>query len=356
VSLLVVLGVVAAAQAIFVVMLAVFVVLRRERLVRRADRVRGGRTKISAPLAEWLVGTGSARRVADALRELPRDAALAFAVELVDTRVAHSARAGFGEALCHEPWVNWAIRGDTSRRWWRRLDAARALGIVGTVVDAGRLRPLLSDPHPAVRLAATQALTAVDDPDLVRIALSRCPQEALAVRLFMATTLKAVWRLAEEPLRTLLASDAPPSDLAAWLGLAESLDLPSVRHEVTALVRHPSPEVRASAARALRRYPHADSVDAVMVLLDDPQDFVRASAAQALGVLRAAAAQPQLERGLTDHAWWVRFRSALALALLGESGRAALRRARHSSDRFAREMAEMVSGLSDGAVLELADA
>jgi len=336
VSLLLVLGVVAVAQAVFVVMLAIFVVLRRERLVRRADRVRIGRTRISLPLAQWLSGTGNVLPLTEALRELPFDAALSFAAELHDLRVSHSMRVSFGEALRDEPWISWAIAGATSRRWWRRLDAARALGMVGTLLDADRLRPLLSDAHPAVRLAATQALSAVDDPDLVRLAVRRCPQEALAVRLFMTSTLKLVWPLAEEPLRAFLSSDAPPSDLAAWLSLAELLGLPSLRLAVTALVRHPSPEVRAPAARALRRYPHADSVEAVMALLEDPQDFVRAAAAQALGVLRAAAALPQLERGLVDHAWWVRFRSALALALLGEPGRAALRRARHSSDRFAR--------------------
>ncbi len=355
-SLLVLLGVIAVAQVVFVLMLATFVLLRREQLVRRADHVRGGRDRIKAPLAKWLAGSGSVQAVADALRSLPHGAALAFAAELHDTRVSHSDRADFGEALRREPWVAWAIAGADSWRWWRRLDAARALGIAGTLRDAELLRPLLSDEHPAVRLAAAQALGAVDDPDLVRLAVSRFPEETLAVRLFMATTLKHVWRLVEEPLRTCLASDAPPSDLAAWLGLAELLDLPSLRTAVTALVRHPSSEVRAPAARALRRYPHAASVEAVLVLLDDPQDFVRASAAQALGVLRAAAAQPQLVRGLTDHAWWVRFRSALALALLGEPGRAALRLARQSSDRYAREMAEMTSGLSDGAVLELADA
>lgn len=355
-SLLVVLGVIAVAQALFVVLLTLFVILRRERLVRRADRVRGGRLQMNAPLAQWLAGTGTARRIADTLRSLPYDSALAFAAELCDTRVPRSMRSSFGVALRHEPWVDRALTGAASWRWWRRLDAARALGVVGTLVDAGRLRPLLSDPHPAVRLAATQALSAVDDPDLVRLAVSRYPQEALAVRLFMTSTLKAVWRLSEEPLRTFLASDAPPADLAAWLGLAESLDLPSLRPAITALVSHASAEVRAPAARALRRYPHQESVDAVMVLLDDPQDFVRAAGAQALGVLRAAEAQPQLERGLTDRAWWVRFRSALALALLGEGGRASLRRAQNSPDRFAREMAEMTSGLSDGTVLELADA
>jgi HEAT repeat protein len=207
-----------------------------------------------------------------------------------------------------------------------------------------------------VRLAATAALAAVDDPGLIQLAVARYPEEPLAVRLFATNTLKVVWRIAEDPLKRALASDAPPASLAAWLSLAEMLNLPSLRLPVTALVSHSSPEVRAPAARALRRYPHADSVAAVLGLLDDPQDFVRAAGAQALGVLRAGEAQPQLERGLGDLAWWVRFRSALSLALMGESGRAVLRRSRQSPDRFAREMAELVSGLSDGAVLELADA
>jgi len=356
VSLLVVLGIIAVAQAVFVVMLAVFVLLRRERQQRRTARVSAGRNTLTAPLAQWLAGTGTIARVVEALHGLPHASALSFAAELYDTRVPPSLRAPFGVALRDEPWVMWALRGADSWRWWRRLDAARALNLVGTRRDSEALRPLIDDPHPAVRLAAAQALAAVDDPDLVRVAVRRYPQEALALRLFMTNTLRAAWRVTETPLRECLASDAPSVDLAAWLGLAEAMDLPSLRTAITALVRHPDAEVRAPAARALRRYPHAESVEAVHALLSDKQDFVRAAAAQALGVLRAGVAQPDLEHGLTDPAWWVRFRSALALALLGEPGRAALRRALRSPDRYAREIAEMTSGLSDGAVHELADA
>lgn len=356
-SLLLVLAVIAVAQAIFVVLLTVFVIARRERLLRRVTRVRAGRLRVGAPLAQWLVGTGTMLRVVEQLRELPNDAALAFASELHETRVPLTQRAAFGSALRDEPWVVWAIEGASSWRWWRRLDAARALGIAGSVTDTGILRILLEDSHPAVRLAATEALAAVDDPVLVRMAIAAYPSEALAVRLFITNTLRSVWRLAEAPLRaSLTLPDARPAELASWLALAESLNLPSLRPTITDLATHQDPEVRAAAARALRRYPHQTSVDAVRRLLDDPQDFVRSSAAQALGVLRAADAQEALERGLTDRAWWVRFRCALALALFGEPGRAALRRARHSPDHFAREMAEMTSGLSEGAVLELADA
>lgn len=355
-SLLLVLGVIAVAQAVFVVLLTGFVFVRRERLLRRSSLVRIGRDRVGLPMAHWLIGTGPVQRVVDSLRGLPNDAALAFAAELHDRRVPVSQRREFATALRGEPWVDWAIKGARSLRWWRRLDAARALGVAGGATDAAELRPLLSDPHPAVRLAATQALAAVADPVLVRLTVMQYPSEALAVRLFITNTLRMVWQLAEAPLKAALESEAAVSDLAAWLALAESMNLPALRPSVTALVHHPNPEVRAAAARALRGYPHAESLDAVMELLDDPQDFVRAAAAQVLGVLRATTAQPRLERGLCDPAWWVRFRSALALALLGEVGRAALRRARTSPDRFAREMAEMTSGLAEGAVLELADA
>lgn len=355
-TLLHVLVVIAVAQVLFVLLLAVFVFLRRERLVRRARRVWRGRAILNQPLARWLVGEGSVKQLADQLKVLPNPSALAFAAEILDTRVPVEQHGGFGNAMRDVPAMRWALKGAQSWRWWRRLDAARALGIVGRRDDAPVLRPLLDDPHAAVRLAATQALAAVDDERLVRVAVARYPHEALAVRLFITNTLRAVWKQSESPLRDELARrDAPARDLAAWLGLAESLNLPSLRVGITALASHDDPEVRVAVARALRRFPHAESVETLRTLLEDPQDFVRAGAAQALGALRAADAQAQLERRLTDEAWWVRFRCALALALLGEPGRAALRRARQSPDAYARDMAVMTSGLSDGAVLELAD-
>jgi HEAT repeat protein len=357
VTLLFVLGVIAVAQGVFVVLLGLFIVTRRTQVARRRTRIKRGRAKLSWPLAQWLIGDASPDTLVKGLRTLPRDAALAYASELHDVRVPVNMRRVLGRAMRHEAWAKWAIAGATSRRWWRRLDASRALGLVGSADDAGVLRPLLDDEHPAVRLAATQALEAVADPALIRLAIQHYPVQPLAVRLFTTSTLRIIWDLVDAPLGEALATrDAAPSDLVAWLALAESLSPPALRGAVTALAGHSDADVRAAAARTLRRYPHRESVDAVMALLDDPQDFVRAASAQALGALRATEAEPRLERGLADDAWWVRFRSALALAMMGESGRAALRRARQSADPYARDMALMTSGLTEGAVLELADA
>jgi hypothetical protein len=56
-----------------------------------------------------------------------------------------------------------------------------------------------------------------------------------------------------------------------------------------------------------------------------------------------------------DTGWWVRYRAALALAQLGEPGRAALRALRAGPDRMARDMATLVSGLPLGMVAELGE-
>jgi HEAT repeat protein len=101
---------------------------------------------------------------------------------------------------------------------------------------------------------------------------------------------------------------------------------------------------------------HPDSESVLRHMLKDDDWRVRAQAARGLGALGAAAAIPELSEALLDRAWWVRFRAALALAQLGEAGRRALRAARERVDRYAAEMASMVSGLSDGAVVELAEA
>ena len=48
---------------------------------------------------------------------------------------------------------------------------------------------------------------------------------------------------------------------------------------------------------------------------------------------------PELERALSDGAWWVRANAAEALRFAGPEGLAALQRATTSDDRFAAERA-----------------
>ena len=93
----------------------------------------------------------------------------------------------------------------------------------------------------------------------------------------------------------------------------------------------------------------------LLIALRDHDWRVRAVAARSLGAIGNASAVPRLAGGLRDVRWWVRFRCGLALAQLGDDGRRALDDARRDADRYAGEMATMISGLSTASVTELAD-
>jgi HEAT repeat protein len=82
---------------------------------------------------------------------------------------------------------------------------------------------------------------------------------------------------------------------------------------------------------------------------------VRAQSARALGALRCRAAIDELAHAVRDRSWWVRFRSALALAQIGGEARQTLHDLRTCDDRMARDMSTLVAGLSSAAVVEMAE-
>jgi HEAT repeat protein len=94
---------------------------------------------------------------------------------------------------------------------------------------------------------------------------------------------------------------------------------------------------------------------ALTTLLSDFDARVRTRAAQSLGSMGATESVGQLISKLNDPDWNVRFRSSVALAQLGDRGREALLQLRESPDKYAAQMATMITGLSPGAVTEIAD-
>jgi hypothetical protein len=61
-----------------------------------------------------------------------------------------------------------------------------------------------------------------------------------------------------------------------------------------------------------------------------------------------------LRDGLRDAEWWVRLRAGLGLTRLGAPGRDALLAAEVRADSAAREMAQLILGLSPQALAEVA--
>ena len=349
------LSVIALAQGVFLVFTVAMLLINRTRQSLRGGGRRRAESIVSAPVKQWLIGQGDARDVAAALRGVPADFALEQLVSVLASRVSSEEHDELATALREEEWVRDVVRQARSRVWWRRLRAARLLAVVGVARDRELLRLLLADSNPAVQTAATSALRRLANDALINFILEQLPDRAIAVRRYQFAELKECWRLTTPSLLRRVTRGAAPLSLEVWINLAESIGSAELLERVVTLHDHENALVRIAVAKALKRYYHPDSVTALIVLLRDRDWRVRGQAARALGAIGASEAVVALGSALCDSSWWVRFRSGLALAQLGEAGRRVLRDARATGDHFAADMATMISGLSEGGIVELAE-
>lgn len=203
------------------------------------------------------------------------------------------------------------------RRWWRRADAARALGIVHVIEARHALVARLDDQHEEVRAAAIDALGRIGDPDVLPELLRRFNTPSLHQRVRIVDALcsipdvggaqllafvrehpESLQELSEvipltgganavSELVAMIGSEAPSIRAAAIKTLGTiGIDDRSFYHLLKALTDI-DPDVRAMAARALGRSGRQDAARYLAPCLDDEWD-VAANAAQALGRLAAA--------------------------------------------------------------------
>lgn len=349
----VVLGVVGFVQLAFLALLLVFVLVRQRYDRERHSAFVAGRDALAGPLRDWIVAGAHPEPVVRALRSLPPGTAVGYISLLARQTIPESQRNELAVALRGEPWMRAAVARRRSRFWWRRLEAARALSIIGTDKDRDAVRALLRDEHPAVQIASAAALPRVADAALFGQVMDDLLTMPKVTRNFLTAVLRQRAAAAGAPLAERIRAGTGPNEIAAWVALAASLDHPQAIAASLLHIAHPSPFVRRTVARALGSFAGPEAARALAQMVSDHDPSVRAAAAQSLGELGASGATPLLAPLLRDSVWQVRLHAALSLAQLGERGRAALRAAREGDDRFASDMAAMVSGLSDGAILEM---
>lgn len=331
-------------------------------LVNRARTRRGqalagvGAARIQRAMQDWVLDAAPLEPLLAALREAPSETAVEQVALALATRVTAERRPALVYALREEFWVRDILSYGMAFRWTSRLRTARLLGALGIPEDEVRVKRLMADPHPAVRAAVTAAIGRVGTPSMIRHVLELKPSQPSVVRQLQRHILLQSATAVVPVLRERLLSETRPTHLTSLIDLAVGTRDPALLPLAAGYASHPDREVRAAAGRALAQWFHPDAPVKLQQLLSDPEPAVRAIAARGLGMLAVSDAAPALARALQDSQWWVRFRSALALALLGDPGRAVLREVAESSDRYAADMARMISGLPPGALRELAEA
>lgn len=348
--------IIAGLQLAFIILTLALLFVTRFRGTRWRARGDDAQASLAAPLQRIMLGEDHGESLAAALSGLRRDVATRELIVIGGTRLSPEQRAGLALLVRHAPWVEQTLAQASSRKWWKRMEAARVLVMVCDERDERLVEQLVTDPHAAVASASTAAIGACASPALVAAIVAGLPFRAGSVRLQQCDALRNHLVLASDAVVSALSQPALARQLRAWIQLAEVLATPEALAVVVPLASHSDPEVRTSAARALRSCFSPDGAEAVSRLLKDEDWRVRAAAARAVGALNVRGAIPMLSESMHDESWWVRFRAGLALADLSVAGRAALTEARNSTDPFARDMATLIQGLSDGSRLELTSA
>jgi HEAT repeat protein len=225
------------------------------------------------------------------------------------------------------------------RRWWRRSEAARALGLLREPSARDRLTAALDDPHEEVRAAAVDALGRIGDPQSIPALLTRLSDESRHQRTRVVEAIRQQG-VSAVPFVIEHARTAP-ADATLMIGLLAMIGDGGSVEPLIAWSNADDPATRAAVQRALGSIGLDDrSFYFALRGLDDEDANVRGMAARALGRSGRAAAARYLAEHLNDD-WLVAAHCAAGLRRLGPQGHAELQARAEASDQagdLARQM------------------
>ncbi len=232
-----------------------------------------------------------------------------------------------------------------SRLWWRRLEGARLLALLGD--ESGAVAQLLRDPHPAVRRQAVELAADNPAPGMIDGLVALLLRPAGAEVFSAQDALLRAGTVAVEPLAMMLDAGEGPGTKAA-LRVAAALAHPRFTAPAIVLCFAADPGIRAAAAVLLGATGGEESTVVLESLLDDHDPAVRSAAARSLGRLRHWASAPRLAGRMRDTSWQVRRAAGLALRAVGPPGLLMLKKMRSDANNFAADMARQVLDLPTG--------
>jgi HEAT repeat protein len=246
-----------------------------------------------------------------------------------------------------------AVSHRSTRDKWRRMTALRILCQLGHPRSIELLAQAVREPNVDVALVALSQLGGSQDPAAVEIlieALKRRqhPAPGIAVQLDRSPQNIAA------RLKPLLVDADPVVRMWAATLLSRYPEVEELERDLTPLAGDPDPRVRKAAIQSLGVVGDALATATAVRLLKDPVPYVRATAARALGKLDRPDRAWEVAALLGDQDWWVRFAAKECLETMGSEIWPVLVRSLDSPDRFVRNGAAEVFqnlGLLDSLIL-----
>jgi HEAT repeat protein len=313
-------------------------IMARLLIVRRARQRREERRRL-VPL---LIGSDETDEAA--LTGVHRDVIAEVTLELIDM-VRGEERAAFlskADALGVPKQLIRRLKWGSRRA---RVLAAQGLSQFDQLQSRDALQQALEDRSSDVRLAAALALGASSQPPAVSELISKLALGTIEASLTAISLFRQIAETRPDEVRALVLDDACSTSLRllALEALATTGDF-SLVPVITelALAAEDGSEALPRYLHALGKLGHPAARLAVLRGLGSRSMAARAAAAGAAGRILLCESADRLTELLDDPEWWVRFRSAESLILLGEPGIARLQEVTRSGAERARAAASTV--------------
>ncbi|HTX20193.1 MAG TPA: HEAT repeat domain-containing protein [Bacteroidota bacterium] len=248
--------------------------------------------------------------------------------------------------------VDEELRNLSSRHWWVRVKACRALSFMRPKVAVEPLITLLDDKDEDVRVEAAMALVDVAGVDALGPILKHLRFISPWMSLHLSKAILEIGLPAVQDLIDGLASDAPTVRSFCTEMLGSLGDVRAVA-PLMIFARYAEAPLRCRALKALGVLGDDSSISLIMVNCSHEDEEVRRSAAGALGRFDTPLAVPFLRDLLLHDTVNVRLAAAEALARLGKAGRETLHELSVSADDLGRSIALQFQSEPDGMVLSL---
>jgi hypothetical protein len=227
----------------------------------------------------------------------------------------------------------------TSRRWWRRLEAAVNLGDMHSQTALQPLLTAIHDPHEDVRIAVATSLGQLGSAQGSRVLLDAVEDDQQWSPARILEILVSIGPQISSEIVPRLSVDQRPIIRKLYIQVCGHLRLIEAVEPIIDSSDDADSCVRTAVSEALGMIGHDSARETLYHLLTDTEHRVRAEAARALGRLGSVEAVERLHRALDDPDWHVRRNSAVSLRRLGPSGTDCLRIASISGSASARRTA-----------------
>jgi cyclophilin family peptidyl-prolyl cis-trans isomerase/HEAT repeat protein len=195
-----------------------------------------------------------------------------------------------------------------------KLEAVTTIGVLKNPAHLTVMHDLLTDPWPAMRVAALRGAHAIDPESFLTVLSGLDADAHVGVRMALASILAKIDPEMAVPRLRLMAADKDARVIPSVIAALVELKTSDLEGDLLRWLDHPDVMVRAAAATAFGdlKIP-AGEVALTKAYRDGAKDGAYSARAAALGALRqygAAVAMPVLREALADKDWAIRVRAA----------------------------------------------